>query len=313
MVNTPLASVLSNKKDSNMLLFFSYIFLTGVGFPLLRYVSLNFDIINNNAVRFLSGGCLFLILVLVQYRHEVKTLFSSRLIIFQLLLVALLMTGNMYFFMNAMQLTSALTGSIFCILGLPVTTTLAAFFYIDERKKAKQSRFILSSLLAIIGSAIFVGTTEQIALGNNFTLGAFYWIITITIAAVQNILVKQIAQKIHTLVISTVTALITGALFLGYAIISDKIDSFFAKPDYLILLLVVAGMYGLATGMYMAFHIIQKKGVITFNILQMMVPVSTAIVAYITLGETVSYLQLIGAAVVILGCYGALTTKMTPT
>lgn len=301
-----LASYLTNKRENNLILFLSYILLTGIGFPLLRYVSINFETVNNNAIRFLSGGCLFLIILLFKFKNELKSVLSSPLIPVQLLLVGLLMTGNMYFFMTAMQLTSALTGSIFCILGMPITMSLAAIIYLEERKKVTQWKFVFSGSLAIVGSAIFVGAKPSMSLNSEFSTGVILWVVTIIIAAIQNIMVKHIAKKVHVLVISTITSLITGFIFLGSAIQSNEIEQLFFKPNFLILILVVAGIYGLVTGMYMAFYIIQKKGVVTFNILQMMVPISTAIIAYITLGETISWLQSFGAMIVILSCYNAL-------
>lgn len=305
-MNNSLSPALSDKRENSITLFLSYILLTGIGFPLLRYVSIHFDVINNNAVRFISGGSVFLLLLLFKYRQEVKVVLASPQLIVQLFLVGLLMSGNMYFFMNAMQLTSALTGSIFCILGLPITTALASIFYLDERQKACQKRFITSSALAIIGSILFVSAASQLNSSSNFAYGSVLWLITITIAAAQNILVKKVAKNVHTLVISTFTALITGAIFAGYAFYSGKVNQLLTKPEFTLMILIIAGIYGLATGMYLAFHIIQKKGVITFNILQMMTPLSTAIVAYFTLGETISHLQLVGAAIVVVGCYGAI-------
>ncbi|WP_293731632.1 EamA family transporter, partial [uncultured Actinobacillus sp.] len=46
----------------------------------------------------------------------------------------------------------------------------------------------------------------------------------------------------------------------------------------------------------------QKQGVVVFNIIQLLVPLSTAVISYLTLGEEISIYQTVGALIVILGC-----------
>ena len=281
----------------------------GFGLPIMRFMSLHFDTINNNAVRFLSGGFVFILIAVFKFSGEIKKVKEEPVLIFNLLLLGVLMTGNMYFYINGLKYTSALTGSIFGILAMPLAVLMAAVFYRDERGRVKQASFYAGSILAVAGSLIFVFNGSQTGESSDFLTGALLLGIAILIQSIQNLLVKHTGKKLHSIVISASTATLSGILYLSIAIQSGKITQLSEVGVGLLAGLALAGVYGMLTGMLMAFYIVQKQGVVVFNILQLIVPLSTAVVGYFTLGETINLMQGASAVLVVLGCILALKEK----
>lgn len=294
---------------NNQMISLSYIALMGFGFPIMRYMSMNFDTINNNAVRFLSGGILILLICLFKFRDELKKIVDEPKIIFKLLILACFMTGNMYCFITGLKYTSALTGSIFSILAMPLAISMAAIFFKDERDKIKQKKFYIGSLIAIIGSLIFVINGGESGQSSDFLKGSLFLIIAIFIQSIQNLVVKNVSKKLHSVVISASTATLSGVIFLTIAIYSNKIVELKGVSTAMLAGLSLAGMYGMLTGMLMAFYILQKQGVVVYNIIQLIVPLSTAIVGYFTLNEKITFIQGIGAIFVVIGCIISLRKK----
>ena len=288
-----------------------YIILMGFSLPIMRFMSIRFDTINNNSIRFLSGGLVFILISVFKFSGEFKKIKEEPILILELLLLGLLMTGNMYFYMNGLKYTSALTGSIFGILAMPLAVIMAAFFYRDERGRVKQVSFYAGSILAVIGSLIFVLSGNSSGESSDFIRGALLLGIAILIQSIQNLMVKNVGKKLHSIVISASTATLSGIMYLSIAVQSGKITQLSEVSGGLLAGLALAGVYGMLTGMLMAFYIVQKQGVVVFNVLQLIVPLSTAVVGYFTLGETINLIQGAGAVIVILGSIFALRERKT--
>ena len=283
-----------------------YIVLMGFGFPIMRFMSMNFETINNNAVRFLSGGALFIFICLLKFRKELLQTFKNPTTMLKLLLLGIFMTGNMYFFINGLKYTSALAGSIFGILAMPLAVAMAAIFYRDERERVKNKNFYIGSLLAVIGSLIFVIYGNKNSSSVDFLKGSIFLGTAILIQSIQNLIVKNIANKLHVIVISALTATFSGLIYLTLAVNTGKIIQLKEVGTGLLIGLSLAGIYGMLTGMLFAFYIVQKQGVVIFNIIQLIIPLSTAIISYFTLGEKINLTQGLGALIVISGCITAL-------
>lgn len=287
----------------------TYIVLMGFGFPIMRYMSIHFETLNNNAVRFVSGGLLFVLIVLLKYKYEILKIIKEPSIILYLLLLALFMTSNMYFFINGLKYTSALSGSIFAIMAMPLAVIMAAIFFKDEREKVKNVSFYFGSFLSLLGSFIFVIYGKNSSESNDFIMGSIFLITAIFIQSIQNLIVKKVSNKLHPIIISASTATLTGIIYLILAHDSGVIYQLYDVNLGLLIGLILAGMYGMLTGMLFAFYIVQKQGVVVFNIIQLLVPLSTAVISYLTLGEEISIYQTVGALIVILGCVISLKKK----
>lgn len=288
--------------NNNNLPRLAYILLMGFGFPIMRYMSIHFETLNNNAVRFTAGGLFFFFICIFKYKNEVLRVCKAPFTMLSLVVLALFMTGNMYFFINGLKYTSALAGSVFGIISMPLAIIMAAIFFKDEREKANKVTFYFGGFLSLIGSFIFVIYGENSSTGNHFIMGSIFLGIAIFIQSIQNLIVKKLSRKMNAIVISAFTATLTGVFYLISANYLGIISHLTEVSSGLLIGLVLAGIYGMLSGMLLAFYIVQKQGVVIFNIIQLIVPLSTAIISYFTLDEHTSIYQAFGALIVVIGC-----------
>ena len=161
-------------------------------------------------------------------------------------------------------------------------------------------------MLTIAGALGFVWYGKQIEIGDYFLLGSGYLLLSILIRNTQNLLVKFVKQQIHVATLSFMTSLTAGFSSLIFSHQTGQLSQLSHISPILLISLALVGIYAIAVGMVLTFHIIQKQGIITYQVLELLLPISTAFVAYLLLGETISIEQLFFASVVIIGAGMAL-------
>lgn len=277
-----------------------YVFGIGLNIVLLRFLSLHFDPLNNNGVRFLIGGLTLLLFILWKFRTSLYQLAKSPKLIAVALFVGLMMSANMYFWLKGVKITNAVTASIFGVLAMPFGVIIAAIFFRDERERIKSKSFWFGSFLTIIGSLGFIWYGKTLSIGEGFMLGSAFLFLSIIIRNIQNLVVK-FARELNVFTLSCITSLTTSLSSLFLSQQAGKFSEIFTTPHWLLFSLMAVGVYAILVGMVLTFHIIQTQGLITYQVLELLMPVSTAIIAYIVLGEHITIAQIGFACIVILG------------
>lgn len=283
-----------------------YILAIGLNIVLLRYFSTQLDPLNNNGVRFLSGAVMLLIWVWFRYRQALLQLLKQPKLLGAALLVGALMCTNMYFYLKGVAITNSVTAAIFGVIAMPFGVLVAALFFHDERQKMRSWRFWIGCILTLTGCLGFIASGNELSLDDGFWLGSLFLFVSVIIRNVQNLIVKFTNNKLNVFTLSCFTSFSTALISLFFSVQTDKITELqYFSPLFLVSLLLF-GIYAIAFGMILAFHIIQKQGIITYQILELLLPISTALVAYILLDEILSTIQILFAIMVIVGASIAL-------
>lgn len=282
-----------------------YVFGIGLNIVLLRYLSLHIDPLNNNGVRFFAGSAVLLLFTALKYRIALRQLLRQPKNLLMALAVGVMLAANMYFWLKGTKLTNAVTASLFGVLAMPFGVLVAALFYRDEREQIRYRRFWLGSGLTIIGSLGFVWQGQALTLGESFAMGSLFLFLSITIRNVQHLLVKA-AKSGSMLAFSCFTSLAASLSSLGLSAQQGSLEALYHAPLWLLGLLLAAGIYAVFVAMVLAFQIIQVQGLVTYQVLELIIPITTAICAYFLLNEAMNLMQLAFALVVIFGASWAL-------
>lgn len=282
-----------------------YVLGIGLNIVLLRFLSQHIEPLNNNGIRFLAGGIVLSLFAIWQYPTQLRLLLTQPKNILMSILIGLMLAANMYFWLKGTQLTNAVTASLFGVLAMPFSVLIAALFYPDERQKTRDKGFWLGSALTILGALGFIWYGNSLTIGEGFMLGALFLFLSICIRNTQNLIVKS-ARSVSMFAFSCFTSFSASFSSLFLSMQNSTLSELHSLPVWLIVLLIAAGIYAVFAAMALAFNIIQQQGLITYQVLELLIPVTTAIAAYFILGEAIHFIQLVFAIIVIIGASCAL-------
>ena len=257
-----------------------------------------------NAWRFLSGFLGLLILLFLRKKgSEIKTAIRSGRFLLGSLMIAGLLTLNMYAFIRGLSLSDATTGSLVKVVSLPVIIIMAMAVFREERKLFTSRLFIAGLLLVLAGTSIFIQSGSQGENGTDYRSAWIFFSMVILVRGFQNIMIKKNTAEISVHTTSIFTSFWACIFFFLISCFAEEGPSLAGYPPGEIGLLVFSGVFGLFTGMGIAFFIIKNSGIIYHDVLSLAVPVITSIISVLLLKETLLLYQWISGAVILIGCY----------
>lgn len=294
-------------KSKELFLSVTYIFLISISTILLRYLSVRFESATMNAWRFLAGFLGLLILLFLRKKgNEIKTAIRSGRFLLDSLIIAGLLTLNMYAFIRGISLSDATTGSLVKVVSLPVMIIMTMAVFNEERKLFGSHFFKAGLILILTGTFFFIRSGSRGGNGPDYISAWIFFSLVIVVRGVQNVMIKKNTTgiSVHTTIIFTsFWACIFFFLISGF---TEDGPSLAGYPPWEIGMLIFSGVFGLFTGMGIAFFIIRNSGIIYHDVLSLATPVVTSIFSYLLLKETLSLHQWISGAVILTGSYLAI-------
>ncbi|NQT58093.1 MAG: DMT family transporter [Bacteroidetes bacterium] len=294
-------------KVKNLSISVTYVILISISIIILRYLSVRFESATMNAWRFLSGFLGLLILLFLRKKgSEIMTAIRSGRFLLGSLIIAVLLTLNMYAFIRGISLSDATTGSLVKVVSLPFIIIMTMSVFKEERKLFGSRLFKAGLILVLAGTYFFIQSGSRGENGNNYVSAWIFFSIVIIVRGFQNIMIKKNIAGISVHTTSIFTSFWSCIFFFLISWFTEGGPSLTGYSPGEIGMLIFSGVFGLFTGMGIAFFIIRNSGIIYHDVLSLAAPVVTSIFSYLLLKETLSLYQWISGAVILTGCYLAI-------
>ncbi|MEM2920709.1 MAG: DMT family transporter [Candidatus Bathyarchaeia archaeon] len=286
----------------------SAIFLWALGNVFIAHLSIFFDNFTQNFFRYISAAVLLLVFSLTFYRG--RYLASLRYLKHLLALAAVVFLFQI-FYVEGIVLASPTVGSLITRLSVVFVDLLSFLFFPEERALVRNTRFIIGTIVALIGVfGVVLSGSSLFHTSSEFLEGILSLFVASALWAVYTIILRVSLRKIDPLSTTTNTYLISGIMFAPLLATYGEFSKIFEVSTFVTLYLAFSGFISVGVGNLLNSYAIQRLGASLPANLQLLLPVFTGALSFIILNEPMPLEKLIASALTLLGCWLILSIRV---
>lgn len=281
-----------------------FVFFWGANFILAEVALMEMTPISFSVSRFAMGGIAMLLVMYLQYRNENNN--SSGVVPFlpavkrkhwpRLLLISVIgATLAPWLGIEGLGLTHGARASLWLALG-PAVSTGCGFLLSTE----KMGRFgYLGVTLAVIGTIIL--GWDGLRPEQSYWLGDLILIVALILTVIELHLIKPLAREYGSIPIVALRTAIGGSLYILIASPSLVQQTWLSLGLWTWIAILAGGAVGVGLGQWVKVRALKKLGPTQVVLYGNMVPVAALLIAWLSIGENPSQLEIISAVFIISG------------
>lgn len=264
----------------------------------IHYFTGIFDQWTQNFFRYLSATCALWAISGVFFRPDIrKALTMVRVFILPTMLTFLFQIT----WVTGLTYVEPAIASLVTKSSVIFSAMLAFIVHADERAGIRDRRYIVGTLVALAGSVALILGGE---IGSRFYVkGVLLLVLSSLIWAWYMVDIKRLFNSINPVVVFTMIATGTTALFLVCVLIWGDPGVFFSASIKIKVLVVFSGLMFIS-GAHIFYYLgVRTMGVAISASFTLVQPFFTGVISFFVFGEMLSHLQLVAGAVIIAGSY----------
>jgi drug/metabolite transporter (DMT)-like permease len=281
-----------------------FVFFWGANFILAEIALMEMSPISFSVSRFAMGGIAMLMVMYLQYRNESAN--NSGPVPFlpdvkkkhwpRLLLVSVIgATLAPWLGIEGLGLTHGARASLWLALGPAVST---GFGYLFSTERMGIYGYI-GVALAVVGTIILAWDGIQPEQG--YWLGDLILIVALVLTVIELHLIKPLAREYGSIPIVTLRTAIGGCLYLLIASPALVEVTWLSLGIWTWIAILAGGAIGVGLGQWVKVRALKKLGPTQVVLYGNMVPIAALLIAWLSIGENPSLLEIISAVFIIAG------------